>query len=91
MTLQRDRELRFARDRTEQQVSSLLVEQLLEARAQGGMVVDDEYGHGGLLHLPPAWSLAGDPGNGWASRSAPPTTPMRSDAGYGVISPRRIA
>jgi hypothetical protein len=43
VTVKRDRELRFARDRTEQPVAGLLVEQLLEARAQCGMVVDDEH------------------------------------------------
>jgi hypothetical protein len=43
VTAQRDRELRFARDRTEQPVAGLLVEQLLEARAQRGMIVDDEH------------------------------------------------
>ena len=40
MTLQRDGELRLARDGAEQPVSRLQVEELLEARTQGGMVVD---------------------------------------------------
>jgi hypothetical protein len=52
LTAQRGRELRLGRDGAEQAVAGLLVEQLLQSRSQGGVVVDDEHGDRRRVHHP---------------------------------------